>query len=194
MLLGLMARGIRETGPAHELQLPDVLEAGLDLMLVGINPGIRSAELGHHFAGRNNRFWDLLFESGLVPRRLTHEEDQRLPDWGIGLTNIVSRATRSSSELVAADFEAGGEALVEKLTRLRPRGIGLVGVTVYRALWPKLSSERPPRRVECGRQSEMLGGSLLFVLPNPSGRNAHYSYPEMLRYWREVTRWIRNDA
>jgi TDG/mug DNA glycosylase family protein len=175
---------------AAESSLPDYLREHLELLLVGINPGLRSAEKGHHFAGPGNKFWSLLFESGLVPRLLGYEEDSRLLDHGIGLTNIVARASRSSSELGPADFGEGRKTLVEKVRAHRPRVVGLLGITVFREIWPELSSRPRPKRVDCGLRPERVGESALFVLPNPSGRNAHFTYEEMLRHWRELARFL----
>jgi len=168
--------------------LPDYLLPGLKLILVGINPGIRSAEVGHHFAGPNNRFWQLLHESGLTPRRLTYEEDAQLLDLGIGLTNIATRPTRSSSDLSNEDFERGRRALARKVARFRPSYIGFVGLTAYREFQGRRA------RVHCGFQENPIEGAEVFVLPNPSGRNAHYSYPEMLRFWRELAGTVRESA
>lgn len=187
--------------PRHEPRivtkpLPDYLSPGLDLVLVGINPGLRSAERGHHFAGPGNRFWDLLFDAGLVPRKLGYEEDFRLPEYGIGLTNIVPRASRGSSDLRPADYARGRVALLQKIERCRPRAIAFVGVTVYRQLWPAIADGPVPTPLTCGRRSERIGEleSALFVLPNPSGRNAHFTYDEMLSYWRELATWLENHA
>jgi TDG/mug DNA glycosylase family protein len=170
--------------------LPDYLRPCLDLVLVGINPGLRSAAVGHHFAGHGNRFWRLLFESGLVPERLSYEDDSRLPDLGIGITNIVPRASRASTDLVRADYEKGRARLLAKLRECRPRAAALVGITVFRELWPEISSKRLERRVACGRRAETIGDTALFVLPNPSGRNAHFSYQEMLSLWRGLARFL----
>jgi len=170
--------------------LPDYLAPELDVVLVGINPGIRSAERGHHFAGPGNHFWSLLADAGLTPRKLEYEEDASLPGYGIGLTNIVSRPSRSSSDLGTKDYDKGRRVLVEKINRYRPKAVALVGVTVFRELWPSLSSERAPKKVDCGKRQETLGSSALFVVPNPSGRNAHFKYDEMLTYWRELATWL----
>jgi TDG/mug DNA glycosylase family protein len=172
--------------------LPDYLKPGLDLVLVGINPGLRSMAKGHHFAGAGNKFWDLLFDSGIVPRRMTHEEDHLLLTYGIGITNLVARASRSSSELTRRDYEGGRKLLLEKLRRFRPRVAAFVGITVFRELWPGLSSEPSPRRIPPGRRPETVGDTVLFVLPNPSGRNAHFSYGDMLREWRALAAFRRS--
>ena len=168
--------------------LPDYLRPGLSLILVGINPGLRSAAVGHHFAGRNNRFWQLLHESGLTPHRLTYEEDARLLELGIGLTNIAARPTRSSGDLSREDFERGRRALARKVARFRPYCVGFVGLTAYREF------KGGRARVRRGFQENPIEGAEVFVLPNPSGRNAHYSYPEMLRSWRELANSLRDHA
>lgn len=165
--------------------LPDYLIPGLDLLLVGINPGLRSAEVGHHFAGRGNRFWDLLSDSGLTPRRLTPLEDASLLDFGLGLTNIAARPTRSSSDLGKRDFARGRRVLRDKIARYRPRAVAFVGVTAYREFL-EVST-----RLDCGLQDRKLEDADLFVLPNPSGRNAHFSYRDMLRHYRALARFIQ---
>jgi len=171
--------------------LPDYLEPSLDVVLVGINPGVRSAEVGHHFAGPGNKFWKLLFESGLVPRRMSYAHDSTLPEHGIGLTNIVARPSRSSADLNGRDFEKGRAALVRKIERYRPRAAAFVGVTVFRELWPAIASGSAPKEIACGRRPETIGKTALFVLPNPSGRNAHFTYREMLSHWRGLVRFLR---
>ena len=165
--------------------LPDYLRPHLDILLVGINPGLRSAELGHHFAGPGNHFWKLLHDSGITPRRLSYEEDSLLLDFGVGLTNIVDRPTRGSGDLSKDDFSRGRRKLARKLVRFRPTAVGFVGVTVYR----EFEGLRGP--IRCGLQKERIEGVDIFVLPNPSGRNAHYTYPEMLRHWRTLARCLR---
>jgi TDG/mug DNA glycosylase family protein len=170
--------------------LPDYIRPGLKLLLVGINPGLRSAELGHHFAGANNRFWDLLYDSGMTPRRLAYHEDHRLLEYGIGLTNIAARPTRSSSELGRQDFSNGRRLLERKIARYGPKWIGLVGVTVYRGFRPDLRRAK----IRCGVQKETVEGAEVFVVPNPSGRNAHYTYAEMLGYWKELAELTGRDV
>jgi TDG/mug DNA glycosylase family protein len=130
---------------------------------------------GHHFAGYSNRFWKLLFESGLVPVRIGYTDDRRLPEWGYGITNIVPRATPGIDTLERDEFVAGRAVLLRKIRRVRPRIVAAVGVTVFRALVP---DHRGP--VALGLQDELLAGARVFVLPNPSGRNANFSYAEML--------------
>ncbi len=167
--------------------LPDYLRPGLKVLLVGINPGLRSAELGHHFAGPGNQFWKLLHDSGITPRRLSCEEDVILLDFGVGLTNIVDRPTRGSGDLNKEDFSEGRRKLARKICRLRPSSVGFVGVTVYR----EFQGLRGP--IHCGLQKDRIEGADIFVLPNPSGRNAHYTYPEMLRHWQKLARRLKRE-
>ena len=156
------------------------------VLFVGINPGVRSALTGHHFAGYSNRFWKLLFESRLVPERLTFADDVRLPEWGFGITNIVPRATPGIDTLAPAEYAAGRSRLRAKIRRHRPEVVALVGVTVFRAMFPERAGA-----VTLGRQPERIGTSAVFVLPNPSGRNATVSYyAEMLNAFRALKRYI----
>jgi TDG/mug DNA glycosylase family protein len=155
--------------------LRDQLRAGVHILFVGINPGIRSAVVGHHFAGPSNRFWKLLFDSGLVGDRLTYEDDWKLPDWGLGLTNIIPRSSVGIAELAPAEYEAGLAALERKIRRYRPLTVAFLGVTIYRMLFPSLGL------AVLGPTRARLGDAPVFLLPNPSGRNAHYSYDQMLR-------------
>jgi len=150
---------------------------------VGINPGIRSAAVGHHFAGPSNRFWKLLYESGLVPEAVTWSDDGRLLEWGFGITNLVARATPGIGNLHASELLAGRGALEAKVRRYRPAIAALVGVTIYRALFPDLARRAS---VPLGEAPATLAGARVFVLPNPSGRNANYSYAEMLDAFRQL--------
>jgi TDG/mug DNA glycosylase family protein len=163
--------------------LRDRIRPGVEVLFVGINPGVRSALIGHHFAGFSNRFWKLLYEARLVPRPIGCEDDDRLPEWGYGITNIVARATPVIDTLRPHEYVAGRTRLVAKVRRYRPRVVALVGVTVFRALFPDHKG-----RVDLGLQQPMLGDSAVFVLPNTSGRNANFSYAEMLEAFRSLGR------
>ena len=147
----------------------------------------RSAEKGHHFAGPGNKFWDLLKDSGLTPKKLHYREDGDLLGYGIGLTNIVPRPSSSSSDLGPEDYQAGRRTLRTKIERYRPKIAACVGITVLRELWPEISTNPKPKKVECGHRPETIGKTALFVLPNPSGRNAHYTYTQMLNCWKKLT-------
>ena len=156
------------------------------MLFVGINPGIRSALTGHHFAGFSNRFWKLLYESRLVPEPIGYADDSRLPEWGFGVTNIVARATPGIDTLEPHEYAAGRAILRRKILRYRPQVTAMVGVTVYRAMFPDRKGA-----VVLGVQPETIGDSLVFVLPNPSGRNANFTYAEMLASYRALRRLLR---
>lgn len=158
-------------------QLRDCLCPGARVLFVGINPGLRSAALGHHFAGASNRFWNLLFQSGLVDEPLTYDQDWRLPEWQLGLTNIISRPTVGIQDLDPEEYRAGVTALERKIRRYRPQTVALLGVTIFRMLFPHVINVN---RLQLGFTQARLAGSRVFLLPNPSGRNAHYSYDGML--------------
>ena len=167
--------------------LPDYLAADLHILFVGINPGLRSAALGHHYAGHSNRFWKLLYEANLVPERLSYREDNRLPEWGIGLTNLVPRATAGVESLTPDDYAAGRLALLRKVRRYRPRVVALLGITLYPILFP-LEAKQAGHRPRL--QPVTLHESAVALLPNPSGRNASYSYQTMLSAFSQLTLWL----
>ncbi len=173
--------------------LKDRIRPGVRVLFVGINPGIRSAATGHHFAGFSNRFWMLLYESRLVSERLTCEDDDRLPDFGYGITNIVARPTPGIDTLAPSEYVLGRTRLRAKVRRYEPAVVALVGVTVFRAMFPERSAGRKGA-VSLGIQAERLGESTVFVLPNPSGRNANYPYAEMLRAFRGLRRYLSRHA
>jgi TDG/mug DNA glycosylase family protein len=154
------------------------------VLFVGINPGIRSSLTGHHFAGFSNRFWKLLYESGLVPEPISYIDDVRLPSWGYGITNIVPRPTPGIDTLERHEYVAGRVRLRRKILRYRPQVVALVGVTVFRAVFPRRKGV-----VSLGLQEERIGDAAVFVLPNPSGRNANYSLAQMLRAFRALARY-----
>lgn len=155
--------------------LRDCIRPGVRVLFVGINPGVRSSTTGHHFAGPSNRFWKLLYESGLVPEPIGYADDRRLPEWGYGITNIVPRPTPGIDTLHPDEYVAGRTRLLAKVRRHRPAVVALVGVTVFRAMFPEHRGA-----VVLGLQQVWLGAAVVFVLPNPSGRNANFSYAEML--------------
>ena len=159
-------------------------------MLIGINPGVMSATTGHHFAGPTNRFWRLLYESGVVPEPVTHEDDVRLPQWGIGMTNLVARPTPGIDTLRPEEYLEGWKILEKKIDNFRPDIVAFVGVTMYRALWRVLGHAEAPA-VKPGFQKATVHGARIFVLPNPSGRNAHFSYADMLSAFRALARAMR---
>jgi len=153
--------------------LPDRLTPGLRAVFIGINPGIRSAQTGHHYAGRGNRFWRLLQESGLIDRPLEAVQDDLLPELGFGLTNLVDRETPGVAELSGTELADGGVGLEAKLARFKPEWAVFVGLTVYRAAFAHRG------KLDCGTQPRILGDTRCWVLPNPSGRNTHYTHEAM---------------
>jgi len=152
---------------AKDKTIPDVVAPGLRVLFAGINPGLYSAATGYHFARPGNRFWPALYAAGFTDRVLRPEEQWQLLPLGLGITNVVARATASAAELSPAEIRAGGRALTAKVERLAPRWIAIVGITVYRTAFG-----RPGATI--GRQEQTLGGAALWVLPNPSGLNASY--------------------
>jgi len=157
-----------ELEAARDRVLPDVLADGLSVVFCGINPGLWSAATGHHFARPGNRFWPALHASGFTPRLLTPEEQWTLLDLGLGLTNVVPRASARADELTPAELEAGGRALEAKVRRHRPAWLAVLGVTAYRAAFCD-------RSAQVGPQERAIGESRIWVLPNPSGLNAHWT-------------------
>ena len=154
------------------------------MLLVGINPGIRSSQVGHHFAGPSNRFWKLLYDSRLVPEPIGFADDDRLPEWGIGLTNLIPRPTPGIDTLRPEEYLAGAKVLRRKIRRVKPEVVAFVGVTLFRSVFGR-RAEQP---VALGPQDERIEGARVFVLPNPSGRNANYSYAEMLDAFARLRR------
>lgn len=163
-------------------ELPDYLRPGLKLVFVGFNPGERSARVGHYYAGRGNQFWNFLFESGLVPKRLRPQDDHRLLETGIGLTDVVKRWSNSSNALRAADFRQGIPRLREKLQKARPLAVAFNGKTAYERF--------SGHAARLGLQRESLAGARVFVLPSTSGRNGSLTRAEKLRYFRQLAWWV----
>ena len=145
---------------------------GLDVLFCGINPGLMTAATGHHFARPGNRFWPVLHRSGFTPRLMRPSEQGELPCYGLGITNVVARATARADELSAQEYREGGRLLARKVARLRPRWLAVVGVTAYRAAFDD-------RKAQVGPQERTFGETRVWVLPNPSGLNAHWTAETM---------------
>ena len=148
----------------------------LDVLFCGINPSLTSAARGHHFARPGNRFWRALHLAGLTPRLLTPDEDRELLRFGLGVTNVVDRPTRTAAELDAAELRAGAAALIGLVERHRPRVLAVLGITAWRVAF-----DRP--RAALGRQPDRIGGAVTWAVPNPSGLNAHHQLPDLARYY-----------
>ena len=188
-------KGTRADVEWASLRLGDRIGPGLRVLFVGINPGVRSATTGHHFAGYSNRFWKLLWEARLVPERITYLDDDRLAEWGYGITNLVPRPSPGIDDLRPAEYVDGWTALERKIRRFRPGIVAFVGVTLYRAIQPLLARENGAGRVRIpalavGRRPETIHGARVFVVPNPSGRNANFSYAEMLSAFKGLRREV----
>jgi double-stranded uracil-DNA glycosylase len=153
---------------ARDRVIEDVLGPEPDVLFCGINPGLYSAATGHHFARPGNRFWPALHRSGFTPRLLAPAEQDLLPSFGLGITNVVPRATAQAAELSAGEFREGGERLERLVAEVRPRVLAVAGVTAYRTAFGR------PKAV-IGPQEDRVGGAAVWVLPNPSGLNAHWT-------------------
>jgi double-stranded uracil-DNA glycosylase len=160
-------------------QLGSIGGPDLRVLFVGINPSLRSEEVGHHFARPGNRFWPTLYASGFTPRRLTPYEDALLPSFGIGITNIVSRATRAASDLSAEELRAGAVLLEGMVREWSPRLVAMVGVVAYRTAFAR-------SHATMGLQPEDVGDRPVWVLPNPSGLNAHYKPADFARLYAQA--------
>ncbi|MEU9436484.1 G/U mismatch-specific DNA glycosylase [Streptomyces sp. NPDC048252] len=161
-----------ELEAARDRLVPDVVAGGLRVLFCGINPGLMTAATGHHFARPGNRFWPVLHLSGFTPRLLKPAEQQELLSYGLGITNVVARATARADELTAREYQDGGRLLAEKVTLLKPRWLAVVGVTAYRAAFDD-------RKAAVGPQERVIGDTRVWVLPNPSGLNAHWTAATM---------------
>ena len=167
---------------ARNRTIPDVLPPPgqpLHVLFCGINPSLYSAATGWHFARPGNRFWPALHLSGFTPRRLVPHEQHLLPGYGLGITNLVARATAQASELDAAELRVGGERLLALLTGRRPGILAIAGVTAYRTAFGHA-------RAGIGPQPDPLGGSRVWVLPNPSGLNALWTTPKLIEAFRDL--------
>jgi TDG/mug DNA glycosylase family protein len=155
----------------------DIVAPKLKALFVGINPGLRSAALGHNFAGKGNPFWRLLHASRLIPEPIDFVDERRLLEHGFGISNLCSRPTRSAAELTPAELAAGAEQLERRVRRLRPRVVVLVGLTIYQQLYGRAATPG------AGAKPQIFGGAHLFVVPNPSGLNASYPGFEHKKVW-----------
>jgi TDG/mug DNA glycosylase family protein len=187
-----VARPARPAGPARparptaadlaaarDTTIPDVVAPGLRVVFAGINPGLYSAATGFHFARPGNRFWPALHRSGFTPRQLRPDEQDQLIGLGLGITNIAARATARAAELSPAELRDGARLLTEKIARLRPQWLAVVGVTAYRTAFAA-----PQALV--GPQDAAIGPTRLWVLPNPSGLNASWTTPKLTEAYRDL--------
>jgi double-stranded uracil-DNA glycosylase len=169
---------------AVDRRLKDVIAPGLDVLFCGINPGLYSGATGHHFARPGNRFWPALHRSGFTPRLLHPSEQRELLDLGLGVTNVVARTTRVASELTKDELVDGARRLRAKVRRFEPRILAVLGLGAYRTGFAV-------REATLGRQSSPIATTTVWVLPNPSGLNAHYQLEDLASEFRRLRREVR---
>lgn len=170
---------------AANRSIDDVIAPGLRVLFVGINPGLYSGWSGHHFARPGNRFWPTLHAAGFTSRRLHPSEERELLGYGCGVTNFVSRATATAAELSADELIAGGERLVQTVRRFQPQSVAVLGVTAYRTAFSQ-------PRAQLGRQPGFLAETPVWVLPNPSGLNAHYTPAALAEVFADFRRQLES--
>jgi double-stranded uracil-DNA glycosylase len=167
--------------------VPDVVAPGLSVLFVGIDPGLYSGFTGHHFARPGNRFWRAIHQAGFTPRLLRPDEEALLPGFGIGVTNLVPRATASASELSDEELRRGARRVADLVRRLKPGAVAFLGVEAYRKGYGR------PRAV-VGRQLEGIDGRRVWVLPNPSGLNAHYQLDALVEAYAALRRELVREG
>lgn len=171
----------------RKMTLRDVLVTHPQVLFVGINPSLRSGAVGHHFAGPGNPFWRLLYAAELIPEPLTCEQDARLADFGMALTNVCPRPTRSAAELTREELERGRRALGRKIRRIRPELVALVGITLY----PIVLARSRQGSGGPGLKPDRIQGTPVFVLPNPSGLNASFpSFAAKLEWFKQLRQTV----
>jgi TDG/mug DNA glycosylase family protein len=164
---------------ATDKTVRDVIAPDLRVLFCGINPGLYTAAVGHHFARPGNRFWPTLYAAGFTDRLLSPFDERELLTSGYGITNVVQRATASADMLTKEELLEGGVRLRAKLLRYRPKVLAVLGLGAYRTAF-----NQP--RAGVGRQQDLIGNTVLWVLPNPSGLNANYQAPDLARLFREL--------
>ena len=168
-----------EIQAAYGKTVPDILAPDLCVLFCGINPGLYSGAVGHHFAWPGNRFWKAIHKAGFTDEVLEPDEGEKLLEHGYGITNFVERATGRASELSPEELAAGAHILEDKVRRYKPHCVAVLGISAYRQAFnlPK---------AQIGRQPERLGGAILWVLPNPSGLNAHFQVDDLAALFKEM--------
>jgi double-stranded uracil-DNA glycosylase len=171
---------------AQNKTVRDVIAPGLRVLFCGINPGLYSGVTGHHFARPGNRFWPTLHQAGFTPRLLHPSEERELLAWGYGITNLVPRATATADELSPDELVAGRRRLEAKVKRYQPQIVAVLGIGAYRTAFAQ-------KVASLGEQSEQLAGTSVWVLPNPSGLNAHYQLADLVEHFRALRQWVGRD-
>lgn len=172
---------------AHGRTVPDLIAPDLKVLFCGINPGLYSAAVGHHFARPGNRFWPSLYAAGFTPRRVSPFDERELLNWGLGITNFVDRATSAADELTEEELAAGAQRLERKVRKYRPRVLAVLGVGAYRTGFGRA-------KAKLGPQPETIGKTRVWVLPNPSGLNAHYQGQDLARLFQELRLSVEESA
>jgi TDG/mug DNA glycosylase family protein len=170
-----------EVAAAAGRTVPDLIRTGLSVLFCGINPGLYSGATGHHFARPGNRFWPALHGAGFTPRLISPWEEHLLLEEGLGITNLVARATAAAAELDADELRAGRRRLERKVNRYSPRWVAVVGMGAYRTAFER-------SKALMGEQPEKIGSSGIWVLPNPSGLNANHQLPDLTRAFQALRR------
>ncbi len=159
--------------------MPDVIAPRLRVLFCGINPGLYTAAVGHHFARPGNRFWPALFAAGFTDRIVSPFAERELLKLGYGVTNVVQRATATADQLTREELRSGGRQLTAKVKRYKPTFLAVLGLGAYRAAWEQA-------KAVIGRQEQTIGETVIWVLPNPSGLNAHYQAKDLARVFKEL--------
>jgi TDG/mug DNA glycosylase family protein len=167
--------------------VPDLIKPNLDVLFCGINPGLYTAAVGHHFARPGNRFWPTLHNSGFTPRLISPFDEHLLLDWNLGITNLVMRTTATADQLTIDELRAGAKALTKKILRYKPRYAAMIGLGAYRTAFDRKSAV-------VGLQEETIGDTKLWVLPNPSGLNAHYQLSDFAALFKMLKDAVSNDC
>ena len=169
---------------ARDKTVPDVIGPGLDVLFCGINPGLYTAAIGHHFGKPGNRFWPALHLSGFTPFLLSPYDEEQLLDLGLGVTNVVMRTTATADELDDDELRRGAAALRRKVLRHKPRYLAVLGLGAYRVGFGV-------KKAAVGLQEEEIGATKVWLLPNPSGLNAHYQLPDLAREFGELRKAVK---
>src|SRR5689334_11128433 len=173
----------QQLAAAADETVPDLIAPNLRVLLVGINPGLYTAAIGHHFGRPGNRFWPALLAGGITQRLFSPFEERKLLPLGYGITNVVARATATAAELSNDELRAGAKKLIRKVEKFQPKLVSVIGVGAYR-----IAFDRPDATI--GLQDDRLGGTRVWVLPNPSGLNAHYQPKELGRLLGEMREFV----
>jgi len=171
---------------AKDKTVRDVIDPNLRVLFCGINPGLYSGATGHHFARPGNRFWPTLHQAGFTPRLLHPSEERELLTYGYGITNLVARATATADELSPDELVAGQRRLKAKLKRYQPQVVAVLGISAYRTAFAQ-------RTIALGQQPERLANTVVWILPNPSGLNAHYQLVNLVEHFGALRQAVEHE-